>query len=120
MRIRPLWLREKLFWKFYFKQGNKFADLFEDASLEFAPKHSLRLMLTDVSHQQIALLGFCELSLSRRMMQFAKMGGLMVDVGANYGYYSCLWAAANPQNQVVAFEASPRNLSALQLNLGQN
>ena len=120
MRIRPLWLREKPFWKIYWKHTNKFIDLFEDASLEFAPKHSLRLMLTDVSHQQIALLGFCELSLSRRMVQLAKMGGLMVDVGANYGYYSCLWATANPKNQVVAFEASPRNLSALQHNLNKN
>jgi FkbM family methyltransferase len=44
----------------------------------------------------------------------------MVDVGANYGYYSCLWAAANAKNRVIAFEASPRNFSALKLNLINN
>jgi len=120
MKIRPLWLREKLFWKLYLNQTKAFGDLFETATLEFAPKISLKLMPTDVGHKQIALLGFCELLPSRRIAQLAKVGGLMVDVGANYGYYSCLWAAANVKNRVVAFEASPRNFSALKLNLINN
>lgn len=120
MKIRPLWLREKLFWKLYLNKTTAFGDLFETATLEFAPKISLKLMPTDVGHKQIALLGFCELLPSRRIAQLAKVGGLMIDVGANYGYYSCLWAAANPKNRVVAFEASPRNFSALKLNLINN
>lgn len=119
MKIRPLWLREKLFWNFYY-QTNNFSDLFEKATLEFSPQTHLKLIPTDIGHKQIAFLGFCELLPSRRISQLAKDGGLMVDVGANYGYYSCLWAAANPNNQVVAFEASPRNVSALKLNLSNN
>lgn len=119
MRVRPLWLREKLFWKFYY-QKNTFSSLFENAALEFASNVSLKLMSTDISHKQIAFLGFTELSPSRRIAQLAKTGGLMVDVGANYGYYSCIWAAANSKNRVIAFEASPRNFSELKLNLINN
>lgn len=119
MKIKPLWLREKFFWKLYY-QTNSFLELFENATLEFAPNISLQLMSTDISHKQIALLGFCELLPSRRIAQLAQAGGLMIDVGANYGYYSCMWAAANPKNRAVAFEASPRNFSALKLNLINN
>jgi FkbM family methyltransferase len=119
MKLKPLWLREKFFWKLYY-QKNSFSGLFENATLELAPNVSLKLMPTDISHKQIAFLGFSELLPSRRVAQLAKAGGLMVDVGANYGYYSCIWAAANPKNQVIAFEASPRNFSALKLNLVNN
>ncbi|HEY9637594.1 MAG TPA: FkbM family methyltransferase [Coleofasciculaceae cyanobacterium] len=119
MKIKPLWLREKLFWKLY-HQKNSFSAIFEHASLEFAPNVSLKLMPTDISHKQIAFLGFSELLPSRRIAQLAKTGGLMIDVGANYGYYSCIWAAANSKNRVVAFEASPRNFPALKLNLINN
>lgn len=119
MKLKPLWLREKLFWKLYY-QTNNFFELFEKATLEFAPNISLQLMPTDISHKQIAFLGFCELLPSRRIAQLAQAGGLMIDVGANYGYYSCIWAAANPKNRVIAFEASPRNFSALKLNLINN
>jgi FkbM family methyltransferase len=120
MKIRPLWLREKLFWKLYSKHTATFNNLFEKATLEFAPQISLKLMPTDIGHKQIAFLGFTELSLSLRIAQLAKAGGLMVDVGANYGYYSCLWAAHHPQNRVITFEASPRNFSALKHNLVNN
>lgn len=119
MKVRPLWLREKLFWKFYHKT-TAFSSLFESATLEFAPNVSLKLIPTDISHKQIAFLGFTELLASRRIAQLAKAGGLMVDVGANYGYYSCIWAASNFKNRVIAFEASPRNFSDLKLNLINN
>ena len=120
MKFKPLWLREKLFWKLYFNQTTAFPTLFEKANLEFAPQVSLKLMPTDVSHKQLAFCGFYELPVSRRIAKLAKAGGLMVDVGANYGYYSCLWAAADAKNRVLAFEASPRNLSALKVNVINN
>ncbi len=120
MKIKPLWLREKLFYKFYFQQTNELSNLFENANLEFAPQISLKLMPTDVSHKMLAFCGFYELPVSRRIAKLAKADGLMVDVGANYGYYSCLWAAAGAKNRVLAFEASPRNLSALKLNVINN
>jgi len=119
MNLKPMWLREKLFWKLYLNQKTTLT-LFEQAKLEFAPQVYLKLMPTDVSHKQIAYSGFYELPVSRRIAKLAKAGGLMVDVVANYGYYSCIWAAAGVNNRVVAFEASPRNLSALKGNLIKN
>lgn len=44
----------------------------------------------------------------------------MVDVGANYVYYSCLWASVRSDNRVIAFEASPRNFLMLSSNLERN
>ncbi len=123
MRIKSLWLREKLYWKFVRNKTSELSELttlFENVALEFSSQVELKLMPTDVSHQQIACCGFYELPVSKRIAQLAKTGGLMVDVGANYGYYSCLWAAAHPQNRIIAFEASPRNLNALERNVVNN
>jgi FkbM family methyltransferase len=120
MKWKPLELRQKIFWKYYFNNTSQLGDLFENVSLEFAPHISLTLMSTDVSHQQIAFCGFYELQVSRYIANIAKVGGLMIDVGANYGYYSCIWSATNSRNRVIAFEASPRNLSPLKHNLIRN
>lgn len=120
MKIKPLWLREKLYWKLYSDQAVAFTSLFENTTLEFAHEISIKLMPTDTAHQMTAFCGFYELLVSRRITQLARAGGLMVDVGANYGYYSCLWASHGTKNSVVAFEASPRNFSALKLNLITN
>lgn len=120
MKIHPLWLREKFFWKFFVNKSSFFPWLFSQAKLEFSPQVSLNLMKSDISHQEIAFCGFYELPVSRRIIQLARSGGLMIDVGANYGYYSCLWASANAANRVIAFEASPRNLLPLKANLNQN
>jgi FkbM family methyltransferase len=121
MGVKPLCLREKLFWKLYANNKNEdFLYLFEESNLEFAPPISLKLMPTDIAHKAIAFCGFYELPVSQHISQLAKAGGLMVDVGANYGYYSCLWAAAKESNRVVAFEASPRNFTALKMNLQRN
>jgi len=78
------------------------------------------LLTTDEGHSNIAFTGFYELELSREISRQAQEGGLMVDVGANYGYFSLLWAGAKPGNRVVAFEASPRNFPALSLNREKN
>jgi FkbM family methyltransferase len=120
MNIKPLWLRYKLFCKLYINKTKQYLGLFEDAKLEFAPHISLKLMSTDIAHKAIVFCGFYELPVSQRIAQLAKVGSLMVDVGANYGYYSCLWAAAKENNRAIAFEASPRNFSALKLNLQRN
>lgn len=120
LKIQPLWLREKIYWKLYFNKIDQYLPLFANAQLEFVPQISMNLMPTDVSHKMLAFCGFYELPVSRRIVKLAKAGGLMIDVGANYGYYSCLWAANRPNNKVIAFEASPRNSSALKLNLIKN
>ncbi|MFM6349397.1 MAG: FkbM family methyltransferase [Dolichospermum sp.] len=119
-KIPLLWLREKLYYRFFSKKLDKFPHLFDLASLEFAPNTRLKLEPKDVGHQVIAFCGFYELELTLKIVSLAKEGGLFVDVGPNYGYFSCLWAAANPENRVIAFEASPRNISPLRNNITNN
>lgn len=46
--------------------------------------------------------------------------GLMLDIGANTGFYSFLHLSASDQNRVVAFEPDPRVLSILQKNVALN
>lgn len=120
MQIKPLWLREKLYYRLFSKEFYKFSHFFDSISLEFAPNTRLKLEPKDVGHQAIAFCGFYELEVTRRIVALAKQGGLFVDVGANYGYYSCLWAATNSENRVIAFEASPRNISPLRENIINN
>ena len=118
--LQPLSLREKLYYRLISKSANKYSNLFESASLQFAPNIKLKLEPMDVGHQVIAFCGFYELELTRRIVALAKQCGLFVDVGANYGYFSCLWAASNPDNRVIAFEASPRNVAPLRENIAKN
>ena len=115
--VKSLWLREKLYFKFYARKKNILDPrLFQEASLEFAPDMRLTLCPTDIAHKQIALTGCYELSVSRKIAALARKGGLLVDVGANYGYYSLMWAGTLPGNRVIAFEASHLNSTALDEN----
>jgi FkbM family methyltransferase len=76
----------------------------------------------DMLSGSIAFTGLYELMLTRRVVELAKesRSGLMVDVGANLGYFTLLWLAGNPQNRVIAFEPAPRNVEFLRRNLEQN
>jgi FkbM family methyltransferase len=61
-----------------------------------------------------------ELPLTRHLLRLARCGGTLIDVGANLGYFTLLWASANPTNRVFAFEASPRNIEWLTRNVTLN
>jgi len=48
-------------------------------------------------------------------------GGLFVDIGANFGWYSCLFSRfAGAAGRVIAFEPEPRNFRLLQDSLSRN
>jgi FkbM family methyltransferase len=115
--IYPLGLREKISYRVqkFFPDVND-----REISLEFDKNLRFDLSKYDVSHQSIIFNGFYELRLSNSIMKMGKAGGVLVDVGANYGYFSCLWAAQNPENKVFAFEASPPNLGPLRNNVNRN
>ncbi|HEV7392646.1 MAG TPA: FkbM family methyltransferase [Burkholderiales bacterium] len=74
----------------------------------------------DVISGNIAFNGFYELALSRRIVQLARTGGLLVDVGANMGYFSLLWCANNPHARAMAYEASPRVAPRMASNIQKN
>lgn len=72
------------------------------------------LVIGDVISGQIAFNGFYELALSKEIHHLSKAGGTFLDVGANLGYFSLLWASGSPFNKIVAVEASPRNQNAIE------
>jgi FkbM family methyltransferase len=120
MRAAPPRLRSALYYRFFHPAPPRWRGLFEDAQLSYAPRMRMRLVATDVFHGAIAFTGFYELALSRRVAQLADEGGLFIDVGANAGYFSLLWAAAHRDNRVIALEPSARNLALLRENLARN
>lgn len=121
LRCAPLRLRLSLWSRFYRGASEKWLDLYEQAPLHLAPGAKMRLIPRDFISDCIAFTGVYELRLSRWLARLARTdGGVMVDVGANLGYFSLLWAALRATNSVVAFEASPRNLDLLQDNVRRN
>lgn len=115
--IFPLELRERVsshVQKLYSHIGS------DNISLTFNKSLRLDLSKNDVGHRSIIFNGFYELRLSRAIARLARNGGVLVDVGANYGYFTCLWASQNPDNKVFAFEASPLNIEPLHKNVAKN
>lgn len=62
-----------------------------------------------------------EPEISELTLQLLRPGDLVVDVGANIGYYACLFAkTVGPTGKVFAFEPEPTNFSVLEHNLELN
>ena len=109
-----------MYYRFYRSRGDHFNELYRHSPLYFAPRVRMDLLPTDEGHSNIAFTGLYEFELSERIVRHARRGGLMIDAGANYGYFSLLWAAASRHNHVMAFEAAPGNQLALSRNVTLN
>lgn len=120
LRWAPLCLKERLYFHLYRHRRSQFLPLYESTSLHFAPRVSMRLMPSDKGHSVIAFAGIYESALTQRIVRAATGGGLLIDVGANFGYYSLLWAALGGTHRALAFEASPRNYAHLESNIQRN
>jgi FkbM family methyltransferase len=76
---------------------------------------------TDSGHQYLFLCGFYERAVTEHFERLRdEPGGLLVDVGANYGYFSILWCAGRPRNSAIAFEPSPDVYARLVDNVRKN
>ncbi|MEO6212383.1 MAG: FkbM family methyltransferase [Vicinamibacterales bacterium] len=120
LRILPDRLRLSAWSRLYRGSAAGRLPLYSAAALRFAPGLTMRLLPGDVISDSIAFTGIYELPLSRRVMDLAGRGGTLVEVGANLGYFSLLWASARAGNRCVAFEASPRNVEMLRHNVERN
>ena len=120
LRLLPDRAALSVFTRVYRGRHGHEASLYRDASLRHAPDVRMELVPGDVISDAIAFTGLFEPQVSRRVAQLARRGGLFVDVGANLGYFSLLWAAGHPRNRGVAFEASPRNVDLLRRNVARN
>ena len=115
--IYPFSLREKISWRVR-KLFPNIRD--KNISLAFNKKLRLDLSKSDVGHQSIIFNGYYELELTKTIIKLGTKGGLLIDVGANYGYFSCLWTSQNSKNKSIAFEASPVNIQPFTNNVNKN
>jgi FkbM family methyltransferase len=121
LRWLPDWICQSVAARCYFRHFEQWPALYKKARLRFCPDVFMRnLVGGDVISANIAFNGFYELKLSRQISRLATSGKLLVDVGANMGYFSLLWAGLNPLCRVVAFEAAPRNIQLLRDNIVEN
>ncbi len=80
------------------------------------------LISNDDISEAIAFLGFHDWSHTKTIARIASKNnkGVFVDVGANMGYFSLLWASIAPSSRVLAYEASPRNIRIFEKNISRN
>jgi FkbM family methyltransferase len=116
----PYKLQKLIFWRFFYPVKEKWYGLFDSAPLRYAPEIKMKLLPSDFMLGLIAFTGIYERPLSKCVLHAANIGGTMIDVGANFGYFSLIWASANKRNKVIAFEASPRNHKYLVDNVDSN
>lgn len=119
IKLAPPRLRPWLAMRFY-RDPEKYHHLYDNAPLYLNKKVLMKLHPGDVMSDMVALTGMFEHKKSRRIVNLAKNGGTMVDVGANLGFFSLLWASFNNDNRVFSFEPSPRNIQYLQHNIDKN
>lgn len=93
---------------------------FQDAALVYAPGVRMRLQPGDDSHSAMAATGIYERPSTRIVAKLARQGGLLVDAGANFGYYTLIWLGLSPANQAVAIEPVPSIAKSLRDNLARN
>lgn len=120
-QLLPRRLQLSFYMRFLAKHRGWHDQRFDAAPLKLAPHLRMRLSSSDLFHGQIAMMGIYDEDLSRLLQRISRApGGLMIDVGANYGYFSLLWCAGQPDNRVQAVEASPANLAPLRHNIVSN
>ena len=120
LKLFPRNIRHSIFWRLYSNNAAKRRYLFQNAPLSFANQIKMDLAPDDICHQLIAYTGFFELHLTKLVQKIASTGGTFIDVGANYGYYSLMWAANSENHYSVAFEAYPPNFEILKTNISKN
>jgi FkbM family methyltransferase len=116
----PERVQMSLFSRLYRNKSQDWLQLYTGATLKHVSGVSMDLIPGDGVSDSIAFTGLYESLLTRRVVELGRKGGRLVDIGANIGYFSLLWCACNPQNECIAFEASPRNINLLRKNVAQN
>jgi FkbM family methyltransferase len=119
-RFLPPSVRLKVFYRFFAGSPETRSQLYADAPLALAPAIRMKLVPGDWAHRPIAYTGIYEWPVTQRIAELARSGGDLIDVGANAGYFSLLWAALNSGNRVDAFEALPANVDRLRQNIDRN
>jgi|GEM_PF-5430288 len=120
LRRLPARLAQILYYRFLRARAPRWRRLYKGAVPRFAPSCRMDLVPGDELSGAVAMTGVYELEVSRFVINQARRGGLLVDVGANLGYHSLLWAAAGDGCRALAVEASPDVFGLLQSNIAAN
>lgn len=121
LRVLPARARQWLYFRQYRHRWDARRDLFAAARLSACPTITMHdLIPGDEISGSIAFTGFYEWEVTTQIASRARSGGLFVDVGANMGYFTLLWAGLSRSGSVIAFEASPRNVTLLTNNVSRN
>lgn len=108
LRLLPAWLAQSVYYRVFRRISGRAPEVFRGSRLRYAPNAQMDLVPGDECHGAIAFTGVYELLTTRRVLRASRAGGILVDVGANYGYFSMLWAGQGQSCQALAFEPSPR------------
>ena len=77
--------------------------------------------MSDQISREVCMTGLYEPPMTRVMQHHLRPGGTAVDLGANWGYFTLLAAAAvGPGGAVLALEPDPRHFNALSKNVALN
>ncbi len=121
LRGLPMSLANKIYFHFVRPWAVRYPSVFRSAHLRLCPQMVMRLSASDTAHGHIAFTGFYERELTTLVASIARAeGGRLLDVGANYGYYSLMWCGLCADNSSLAFEASPKVIPELRDNLKLN
>ena len=121
IKLLPERVRELIYFRLLFSKSKKFAHMFRKANLTHA--HDIfmyDLVPGDIISGSIAFTSVYERKFTKEIKELALKGGVFVDVGANLGYFSLIWASANPDNKVYSLEAAPKIFTLLNNNIKKN
>ena len=77
--------------------------------------------LSDSLSREVCFTGLYEPPVTRVFQRHVRRGGIVVDAGANWGYFSLIAAAlCGDEGQVIAVEPDPRQFEALARNVALN
>jgi FkbM family methyltransferase len=90
-------------------------------TLSAASNVSMQVYPGDYISNHLMTTGYWEPNLTVRINELAKnLGGTLVDVGSNMGYFSLLWANGNTNNNCYSLEPVERNIQILRKNIELN
>ncbi len=99
-----------------FELGNETASFYSAGRPRWNRHSVLRTNPRCIFARQFALTGCYDHTLTRELLR-SDARGLLVDIGAHYGYFSALWLSCRPDNRVVSIEPVPETYELLEVNL---
>jgi FkbM family methyltransferase len=119
-RNLPSFLIESFYWKVSRFFNKYYLHYYDQIPVKLLKNVKIRGISSDTISQQMLFQGFYDLPLSKLILNTAKKNGIFIDVGANIGYCSLLFAAGGEHCKVHSFEPAKRNLDLIEHNFKTN